>query len=152
MIRGSRSAARPCITASISETDFQRADVPEADLWAFTDSALRNPGYSSYGNLSNSTMLFSFSQRSYTMKEWLDFARARPGRPRAGSSLSDKDLFQRYIERTAMDYYRNHLEQYNKDFAFQLNEFKEGNLLIRDHAAKDLGQGFDGQCGVGEIL
>jgi len=29
-----------------------------------------------------------------------------------------------------MDYYRNHLEQYSKDFAFQLNEFKEGNLLF----------------------
>ena len=74
-------------------------------------------------------MVFSFSQRAYTIKEWMDFARAiRP--TRAGSGLSDKDLFQRYIERTAMDYYRNHLEQYNKDFAFQLNEFKEGNLLF----------------------
>jgi peptidyl-prolyl cis-trans isomerase SurA len=29
-----------------------------------------------------------------------------------------------------MDYYRNHLEQYNPDFAFQLTEFKEGNLLF----------------------
>jgi peptidyl-prolyl cis-trans isomerase SurA len=111
------------------ETGFQRAPIPEGDLRAFTDSAFRNPGYSSLGSLSNSTMVFSFSQRAYTIKEWMDFARAtRP--TRAGSGLSDKDLFQRYIERTAMDYYRNHLEQYNKDFAFQLNEFKEGNLLF----------------------
>jgi peptidyl-prolyl cis-trans isomerase SurA len=111
------------------ETGFQRADIPEADLWAFTDSVFRNPRYPSYGNLSNSTMVFSFSQRAYTIKDWMDFARAtRP--TRAGSGLSDKDLFQRYIERTAMDYYRNHLEQYNRDFAFQLNEFKEGNLLF----------------------
>lgn len=111
------------------ETNFQRAGIPEADLWAFTDSAMRNPGFSSYGNLSNSTMAFGFSQRAFTIKEWFDFARAmRP--TRAGSGLSDKDLFQRYIERTAMDYYRSHLEQYNKDFAFQLNEFKEGNLLF----------------------
>jgi peptidyl-prolyl cis-trans isomerase SurA len=111
------------------ETGFQRAALPEGDLWAFTDSAFRNPGYSSYGNLGNSTMVFSFSQRAYTIKEWIDFARATRA-TRAGSGLSDKDLFQRYIERTAMDYYRNHLEQYNKDFAFQLNEFKEGNLLF----------------------
>jgi peptidyl-prolyl cis-trans isomerase SurA len=111
------------------ETGFQRAAIPEADLWAFTDSVFRNPRYSSYGNLSNSTMAFSFSQRAYTIKEWMDFALAtRP--TRAGSGLSDKELFQRYVERTAMDYYRNHLEQYNKDFAFQLNEFKEGNLLF----------------------
>ncbi|HUB59393.1 MAG TPA: peptidylprolyl isomerase [Puia sp.] len=111
------------------ETGFQRAPIPEAELWAFTDSAFRNPGYSSNGDLSNSTMVFSFSQRAYTIKEWLDFVRAtRP--TRAGIALSDKELFQRYLERTAMDFYRNHLEQYNKDFAFQLNEFKEGNLLF----------------------
>jgi peptidyl-prolyl cis-trans isomerase SurA len=29
-----------------------------------------------------------------------------------------------------LDYYRNHLEKYNADFAAQLNEFKEGNLLF----------------------
>jgi peptidyl-prolyl cis-trans isomerase SurA len=111
------------------ETGFGRAAIPEAELWAYTDSAFRNPGYSSNGNLSNSTMVFSFSQRAYTIKEWLDFVRVTKP-TRAGSSLSDKDLFQRYIERTALDYYRNHLEQYNKDFAFQLNEFREGNLLF----------------------
>ncbi|HEV2353302.1 MAG TPA: peptidylprolyl isomerase, partial [Puia sp.] len=111
------------------ETDFQRADIPEADLWAFTDMVMRNPGISSYGNLSNSTMIFSYSQRAYTVKEWLDFARTTKP-TRIGSTLSDADLFQRYIERTALEYYRDHLEQYNKDFSFQLNEFKEGNLLF----------------------
>jgi len=29
-----------------------------------------------------------------------------------------------------LDYYRNHLEKYNADFADQLNEFKQGNLLF----------------------
>ncbi len=111
------------------ETGFQRSGIPEADLWAFTDSAFRNPRFSSYGNLTWSTAAFSFSQRAYTIKDWLDFAHAtRP--TRAGSGMSDKELFQRFIERTALDYYRSHLEQYNKDFAFQLNEFREGNLLF----------------------
>jgi peptidyl-prolyl cis-trans isomerase SurA len=113
-----------------SETGFQRAPIPDVELWAFADSAFRNPGYFSNGrDLSNSTMVFSFSQRAYTIKEWIDFVRiTKP--TRAGIALSDKDLFQKYIERAAMEYYRNHLEQYNKDFAFQLNEFKEGNLLF----------------------
>jgi peptidyl-prolyl cis-trans isomerase SurA len=112
------------------ETGFQLAPIPEPELWSYTDSAFRNPGYTSNGgSLNNSMMVFSFSQRAYTLKEWLDFVRVTKP-TRAGSSLSDKDLFQRYIERSAMDYYRNHLEQYNKDFAFQLNEFKEGNLLF----------------------
>lgn len=111
------------------ETDFQRAEIPEGDLWALTDSAMRNSGYNSYHGLGYGTTVFSISQRAYTVKEWLDFVRASRTQ-RAGNGVSDKDLFQRYIERTALDYYRNHLELYNKDFAFQLNEFKEGNLLF----------------------
>jgi len=111
------------------ETGLQRADIPEADLWAFTDSVFRNPRFSSYGNLTNSTVVILYPQRTYSMREWLDFAHiTRP--TKAGIGLTDKELFQRYIERTAMDYYRSHLEQYNKDFAFQLTEFKEGNLLF----------------------
>ena len=111
------------------ETDFRRPDVADADLWAFTDSALRNPGYSSYRALNFSTVVFSFAQRAYTLKEWLDYARTSRSQ-RAGGVVPDKDLFQRYTERSALDYYRNHLELYNKDFAFQLTEFKEGNLLF----------------------
>jgi peptidyl-prolyl cis-trans isomerase SurA len=122
--------SRQALLARIyNETGFQRADIQDADLWSFTDSALRNAGYSSYHNLSYNTTVFSFTQRAYTIKEWLDYAKASRAQ-RAGSGVSDKDLFGRYIERTAMDYYRSHLEQYNKAFAFQLTEFKEGNLLF----------------------
>ena len=111
------------------ETNYQRSDIPEADLWAFTDSVFRNPRFSSFGDLSYTTTVFSFSQRAYTIRDWLDFAHAtRP--TRAGSTLSDKELFQRFVERTALEYYRIHLEQYNSDFAFQLGEFREGNLLF----------------------
>jgi peptidyl-prolyl cis-trans isomerase SurA len=35
-----------------------------------------------------------------------------------------------YVGVAAMDYYKDHLETFNKDFAFQMNEFKEGNLLF----------------------
>jgi peptidyl-prolyl cis-trans isomerase SurA len=110
-------------------TNFRRADFSEEDLWAFTDSVQRNPPLSSYHSLSNTTVLFSFDQRNYIAKEWLDYSRTvKP--QRAGAGVPDKDLFKRYVERTAMEYYRNHLELYNPDFAFQLTEFKEGNLLF----------------------
>ena len=112
------------------ETGLRRDDVAESDLWAFTDSAIRNAGFSSYHGLGFSTSLFSIGQHTYTIKEWLDYARTARSQRTTANPVSDKDLFTRYTERTAMDYYRNHLEDYNKDFAFQLTEFKEGNLLF----------------------
>ena len=111
------------------QTEFRMADVNDLDLWAFTDSAMRNPGLSSFRGLSFTTTLFSFAQQSYSLKEWLDYTRAGRGGKPGGSSV-DKEIFDRFVDRMAQDYYRNHLEDYNKDFAFQLMEFREGNLLF----------------------
>lgn len=113
----------------LQQTDFHRAEVSDLDLWAFTDSAMRNMGLSSFRGLGYNTVVFSFTRKSFNIKEWLDYARNIRGQ-RPGGAQADKELFDRYIERTAQDYYRNHLEEYNKDFAFQLTEFREGNLLF----------------------
>jgi peptidyl-prolyl cis-trans isomerase SurA len=122
--------SRKALFAKIyQQTGMQRADVSEPDLWAFTDSAMRNIGMTSYGSLNFSTVLLSFERRSYTAKEWLDYVRTVRGQ-RVGGVQANKDLFERWVERVSLEYYRNHLEEYNKDFAFQLTEFKEGNLLF----------------------
>jgi peptidyl-prolyl cis-trans isomerase SurA len=112
----------------LQQTGFQRADLPEPDLWAYTDSAMQNMTLSSFRGLSFSTIVFSFPHQSYTLKEWLRFAKS--AKPQRSGAEADKELFDRFIERSALDYYRNHLEEYNADFAFQLMEFKEGNLLF----------------------
>ncbi|HEY6900060.1 MAG TPA: peptidylprolyl isomerase [Puia sp.] len=111
------------------QTHLQRAGLPEPEIWTFTDSAMRNSGLSSFGSLSYSTPIFSFERKSYTVKDWLDYVRTSRGQ-HTGGARADKELFERYVERMSMDYYRSHLEEYNKDFAFQLMEFKEGNLLF----------------------
>jgi peptidyl-prolyl cis-trans isomerase SurA len=111
------------------QTGMRRSDFSEPELWAFTDSAMRNMGLNSYHSLSTSSVLFSFPQQEYRVQQWLDYFRTVKGSGR-GRNLSDKALFEQFIGRTAMDYYRSHLEEYNKDFAFQLTEFKEGNLLF----------------------
>lgn len=122
--------SRKALFAKINQqTGMQRASISEPDLWAFTDSAMRNIGMTSYGSLNFSTVLLSFERRSYTAKDWLDYARAVRGQRTSGAQ-ANKDLFERWVERVSLEYYRNHLEEYNKDFAFQLTEFKEGNLLF----------------------
>ena len=111
------------------QTGMSRTDFSERDLWAFTDSTMTNPGLNAYRSLSYSTVLFSFPEQQYSVQSWLDYVRTVKASGR-GRNISDKTLFEQYVGRMAMDYYRNHLEAYNKDFAFQLTEFKEGNLLF----------------------
>jgi len=113
----------------LQQVNYRRGDVSDADLWAFTDSAMLNVGLSGFRRLTRTTALFSFSRQSYTIREWLDYFRSVRGQ-RPGGAQADKDLYDRWIERVAQEYYRNHLEEYNADFAFQLSEFREGNLLF----------------------
>jgi peptidyl-prolyl cis-trans isomerase SurA len=122
--------SRKALLARIEQqAGYHRFEFSDLDLWAFTDSAMRNTGLSSFRGMNYSTTLTSFARQVYTLKEWLDYVRSVRGQ-RPGGPQADKDLFDRWIERTAQDYYRNHLEDYNPDFAFQLTEFKEGNLLF----------------------
>jgi peptidyl-prolyl cis-trans isomerase SurA len=112
------------------QTQFRMADVNDLDLWAYTDSAMRNPGLTGFRGLSFTTTLFFFGNQSYLLKEWLDYARMGRGPKPPVGPQADKEIFDRWVEKMAQDYYRNHLEEYNKDFAFQLTEFREGNLLF----------------------
>lgn len=113
------------------DANFSFASFSRDDLWAFADSVAINKPLSSYRNIYYTTVLFSFTKQSYSAKEWLDFAAAMRARQAAGGrNHSNKALFDEFIEKVSFDYYRNHLEEYNPDFAFQLMEFKEGNLLF----------------------
>lgn len=112
-------------------TGMHRSAWSETDLWAFTDSAMLNGGRSYFRDLGTATVLFSFGRQTFTVKSWLDYARSVKGQSSGPHPASyDADLFQKYMEKMALEYYRAHLEEYNKDFAFQLTEFKEGNLLF----------------------
>jgi peptidyl-prolyl cis-trans isomerase SurA len=101
-----------------------------ADLWAFTDSASVNKGLSSYHDLNYQTILFSFAKQQYDLKQWLDFMQALRNPRNNLAGRMHQDLMDQFTRNMAMEYYRNHLEDFNKDFAFQLNEFREGNLLF----------------------
>src|SRR5438105_6941175 len=61
-----------------------------------------------------------------------------------GRGKTLQEFLNQYKETVAKEYYRDHLEEYNPEFAAQVNEFKEGNLLfemmqrtIWDKAAAD---------------
>jgi peptidyl-prolyl cis-trans isomerase SurA len=112
------------------QAGFRRRDFPEAELLAYTDSALLNKSLSAFRVIESGTTLFSFAKQQYNVKEWLDYVKSVPNLRARSGNKTDGALFEKYIQTAALDYYRNHLEDYNKDFAFQLNEFKEGNLLF----------------------
>lgn len=111
-------------------TSPKKQAVNQQHLWAFSDSILQRKQAPKFADLTPETPLISFAHKTYHLSDWQkyletirDFENLRAGR-------TMPELFDHYVEASAMDYYRDNLEEYNKDFAYQLNEFREGNLLF----------------------
>ena len=61
---------------------------------------------------------------------WVDYLQALSIADRNQTKKTSAQVYQQYIETTASQYYRENLEKFNPDFASQIREFKEGNLLF----------------------
>lgn len=123
-------AKKEMLAKILVQTGFSRATVNDDDLRVYTDSALRGKTLTGISGLNEQTVLFSFAKKSKTVKDWIDYLKVVHQMPGGEGKRTRKELFGQFIQSSAYDYYRDHLEEYNKDFAFQLNEFREGNLLF----------------------
>ncbi len=112
------------------DENYKRSSVNENNLWIYTDSFLQHKHLPALAGMEGKTVLFSVGKKDISVKDWLDYAKAAKPAAKPGDSKTNKELFDKYLQTVAFDYYRDHLEDYSKDFAFQLNEFREGNLLF----------------------
>ncbi len=109
---------------------YKKGTYNTAQLWAYTDSTLQNKPVAPKTTIAPVTVIFHFTKQQIMVKDWLAFRRATGGVDRITSGKDHQALLDYYLELAALEYYRNHLEEYNSDFAFQLKEFKDGNLLF----------------------
>ncbi|TDH25169.1 hypothetical protein EXU57_13765 [Segetibacter sp. 3557_3] len=109
---------------------YKPAAYDAKQLWSFTDSSASGKNITSFKNLNEKTVLFSFAKQQITVGDWLKFARAvRTAQTELGK-LDYPALMKEYVAITGGEYYRNHLEDYNPAFKQQVEEFMEANLLF----------------------
>lgn len=97
-------------------------------LYLFGDSA----AYSKQGTKFPiaKEVMFTIAGTPVKTIEWMNFAREYKLDKNKYKGESNDVLLKKFISKTASDYYYKHLEEYNADFKYQLQEFKEGNLLF----------------------
>jgi len=109
---------------------FKRFSFNKNDLWTYTDSILHEKYPKQVGTINLQTSLFSFTKQTIKVKDWQEYLEAIRNAPNIRGLKTAEQLFDQYIETSALEYYREHLEDFNREFAMQLLEFKEGNLLF----------------------
>ena len=105
--------------------------VNKADLLRFADSVIENPETDLPAQLpiSNKT-IFSFTKNTVDGKNWLEYVREYKTNNELYKGESNEEIWKNYISVSILEYYKKHLEDFNADFAYQIQEFKEGNMLF----------------------
>ena len=104
--------------------------VNEKDLWRITDTfAISNKKIAS-GNVNEKTVLFSFNNAKVNAGDWMQYVRNVKNTSAAHGEQTYPDLLKNYISIAALENYRKRLQNFNSDFKYQVQEFKDGNMLF----------------------
>jgi peptidyl-prolyl cis-trans isomerase SurA len=125
----SNAAKENFIKDITKKTGYKRnAAVNNAELFRYADSVAANNKVGKYPI--NNKVIFSFSKASSKGVDWLNFVKDYKLNADVYKGESNAALLDKYIATSVSDYYRKHLEEYNADFKYQMEEFKEGNMLF----------------------
>ncbi len=127
---GRVTAAKASFTKTVmQQTGFHKnAAIKEDQLFRYADSVAAKGEVGKYPI--NKQLIFSFIKQNVTGNDWLNFVKDYKLNTDVYKGESNNALLDKYINTTALEYYRKHLEEYNAEFKYQLQEFKEGNMLF----------------------
>ena len=104
--------------------------INEKDLWRITDTfAISNKKIIS-GKVNEKTGLFSFNNATIKAGDWMQYVRNIKGAYASHADQAYPDLLKNYVSIAGLENYKNRLQDFNPDFKYQLQEFKDGNMLF----------------------
>lgn len=108
------------------------AGVTESDLYRYADSMMKNPTIENTNDqpISKRTVITFKDGSQIKGDEWLKFVREVRSAPEQAAKESNKALWDKFATQSALNYYKRNLESYNNDFKYQMQEFREGNMLF----------------------
>ena len=103
--------------------------VKENQLWTLTDSAIAVNKKITFPNLNTNTVLFSINNQNLKVSDWIAFIKVYKTTS-SNYGETDSVLMTKFISKTALDNYKKRLPDFNPEFKYQLQEFKDGNMLF----------------------
>ncbi|MGZ5222355.1 MAG: peptidylprolyl isomerase, partial [Chitinophagaceae bacterium] len=114
----------------IKEAGYKKLLPSDEQLWAFSDSAFSGIKPTIKLTIQPLTPVMKIGDRTVLLKEWILFAQVHRYRPNGNGIKPNSQIWDEFVESTALSYYEEHLEDLNEDFKRQITEFAEGNLFF----------------------
>lgn len=100
------------------------------DLWILSDSIFNYKKPNHPVRLTATSSLFKIGNKNFQVADWISYAQTYRYKADGSGLKPYFQVWDEFIKAMALDYYQNHLEQYNEEFKQQMNEFKDGNLFF----------------------
>jgi peptidyl-prolyl cis-trans isomerase SurA len=114
------------------KTGFKKsASVSDKMLFSNADSLLVNPSVERVNAFTISKKVIATFKDGTQIKgaDWLNYVvenKPNGELPKQPNNI----MWDRFAKQMVINYYKKHLEEYNADFKYQMQEFKEGNMLF----------------------
>ena len=123
-------ARNAVIEKGLKQISIKKYPYSEKDLMAFADSILDNKPMGSRVSITRTTPLFTIGDQLFTVNDYVTYAQAWRFKSDGSGVRPFQDVMDGFVRFKAEDYYRSHLEDFNSDFRYQMDEFKDGNLFF----------------------
>jgi peptidyl-prolyl cis-trans isomerase SurA len=111
------------------KTNYKRNPlIKDVEFFRYADSVVANRIVRNYP-ISNKTII-SFTKENIKGTAWLNFVKDYKLNADVYKQENNAELLDKFVVNTITDYYRRHLEEYNASFKYQMQEFKDGNMLF----------------------
>ncbi|MGB3007519.1 MAG: peptidylprolyl isomerase, partial [Chitinophagaceae bacterium] len=114
-----------------SKAGFKKYSYDDAALWAMSDSVLDLKPMTEAGRtIIATTPMFSIGDAVYDATAWVNYANTYRYRQDGTGAKPHAQVREEWIQFSMLNYYKEHLEDFNEDFRSQMAEFKDGNLFF----------------------
>lgn len=102
----------------------------DAVLWALSDSLLDSKNAGIGKAMNRESALFKIGDTTIKVSAWIDFAESNRYIPGERRTRPYGIMMNNFVHSVMINYYREHLEDFNDEFRSQMNEFRDGNLFF----------------------
>ena len=114
----------------LKEAGSKKLVFVDSDLWAYSDSVLSYTPPKSRLTINEATPVLKIGRHTALAKDWITYVQTVRYKPDGSIAKPYAQLWDDYVQATALQYYGDHLEEFNEDFRRQVTEFAEGNLFF----------------------
>lgn len=113
-----------------AKAGYKKYSYDDEALWNMTDSVLEQKPMTSGWAIKANTPLFSIGDSVYDATKWVNYANTYRFKQDGSGAKPHSQVREEWVQFSMVEYYKDHLEDFNEDFRYQMNEFRDGNLFF----------------------